>query len=66
MKPNRKPQYPVIPSRYVVQMPAKEVKPEARASFNRFMACEDVPKRRVWAVGRFLRDFKVWATRRAQ
>jgi hypothetical protein len=52
--------------KYTATMPPKKVDPRATANYKRFMACEDVKisKRRVWAVGRFLRDFKVWATKR--
>jgi hypothetical protein len=53
MKPARKLLYPDTPD--------GSVKPEARKSYVTWVNAEK-PVRKVWAVGRFLRDMKVWAT----
>jgi hypothetical protein len=52
-KPQRKPLYP--------DTPGSAVDPKALACHERYKNAEDPPRRQVWAVGRFLRDFKVWA-----
>jgi hypothetical protein len=55
MKPARKLLYPDTPD--------GSVKPEARKSYVTWVNAEDEkPRKRLFAMGRFLRDFKVWAT----